>query len=57
MNTTGDWVDTVHFPQAADKYPLTGKGFYHIRGKVAEEFGVYGIDVQWLQKCGLKCKE
>ncbi|MDQ3846652.1 MAG: DNA polymerase III subunit alpha, partial [Bacteroidota bacterium] len=57
IDTAGDWIDTVHFPQAADQYPLTGKGFYHIRGKVAEEFGVYGIDVQWLQKCGLKCKE
>jgi DNA polymerase-3 subunit alpha len=33
---------------------LTGRGFYHIKGKVVEEFGVYSIEARWMQKVGLK---
>lgn len=54
IDKNGDWVDSVHFPDKAEKHRLTGKGFYHIRGKVVEEFGVYSIEVTWMQKVGLK---
>lgn len=54
IDRNGDWVDPVHFPDTATKQRLTGKGFYHIQGKVIEEFGVYSIDVCWMQKIGLK---
>lgn len=47
-------IDTVHFPAAARRQPLRGKGFYRIKEKVLEEFGVYSIDVQDIQKVGLK---
>lgn len=53
IDSKGDWVDTVHFPDKAMKHRLTGKGFYHIRGKVVEEFGVYSIEVEWLEKKGI----
>jgi DNA polymerase-3 subunit alpha len=54
LDSQGNWMDTVHFPQSADRYPLSGKGFYHMRGKVMEEFGVYSVDVQWMKKTGLR---
>jgi hypothetical protein len=53
LNSAGDWIDTVHFPDRADKYPLTGKGFYHMKGKVVEEFGVFSIEVMKMSKIGI----
>jgi DNA polymerase-3 subunit alpha len=46
----GHWLDTVHFPPVAAKYPFRGKGIYAIRGKVCEEFGCYSIEVEWMEK-------
>jgi DNA polymerase III alpha subunit len=54
IDKNGDWVDSVHFPDKAEKQRLTGKGFYHLKGKVMEEFGVYSVEVSWMQKVGLK---
>jgi DNA polymerase-3 subunit alpha len=49
-----DWVDSVHFPPAFNKYPLKGRGFYHIRGKVVEDFGFHSVEVASLEKIGYK---
>lgn len=41
------------FPESLRKLPkgrLTGKGIYHIRGKLAGEVGMYRIEVVWIQK-------
>jgi DNA polymerase-3 subunit alpha len=46
----GDIFDTVHFPDIAKKYPFRGRGFYDIKGKVVEEFGVYTIEVSFMAK-------
>lgn len=54
LDSNGDWIDSVHFPDSADHYPLEGKGFYHMKGKIIEEFDVYTIEVQWMKKIGLK---
>ena len=54
LDHQGDWVDSVHFPNVADKYALKGNGFYHIKGKVVEEFGVYSLEVVSMNKLGLK---
>ncbi|HEV7334130.1 MAG TPA: DNA polymerase III subunit alpha [Flavisolibacter sp.] len=54
IDAAGDWVDSVHFPDTAQKYRLTGGGFYHIRGRIVDDFGVYSIEVQWMQKVGIK---
>ena len=54
IDSNGDWVDSVHFPDTAQKHRLTGRGYYHMRGKVVEEFGVYSLEVNWLRKVGLK---
>ncbi|MEI6949260.1 DNA polymerase III subunit alpha [Paraflavisolibacter sp. H34] len=54
LDPAGDWIDTVHFPAVANRYPLGGKGFYHLRGTVTDDFGVYSIEVTWMRKVGVK---
>jgi DNA polymerase-3 subunit alpha len=46
----GDVFDTVHFPNIAMKYPFRGRGFYSIRGKVVEDFGVNMVEVNFMEK-------
>jgi len=46
----GEVFDTVHFPDSARKFPFRGRGFYEIRGKVIEDFGVYTIDTHSMEK-------
>lgn len=49
-DVNGDVFDTVHFPASAQKYPFRGRGFYDLKGKVTEDFGVYAIDVHQMEK-------
>jgi len=49
----GEVFDTVHFPGIARKYPFRGRGFYSIKGKVVEDFGVAMIEVAWMDKLPL----
>ncbi len=46
----GEVFDTVHFPNIAAAYPFRGKGFYEIKGKVVEDFGVFMIEVSFMNK-------
>jgi DNA polymerase-3 subunit alpha len=54
IDAEGDWLDCVFFPGVATYYPVSGKGFYSMKGKVIEEFGVYTVDVQFCKKVGIK---
>ncbi len=49
-----DWIDTVHFPDTAKKYPLHTSGFYQITGKVVEDFSVYSLEVHKMIRVGYK---
>jgi DNA-directed DNA polymerase III PolC len=53
----GRVFDTVHFPEIEKKYPLRGRGFYEIKGKVTEDFGVYSIEVTWMDKVPMLYKK
>ncbi|MEQ8423146.1 MAG: DNA polymerase III subunit alpha, partial [Cyclobacteriaceae bacterium] len=46
----GEVFDTVHFPDITRKYPFRGRGFYEMRGKVVEDFGVASIEVEYMNK-------
>ncbi|MDM1554245.1 DNA polymerase III subunit alpha [Chryseobacterium sp. POL2] len=46
IDINGDFIDTVHFPQSLQKFPLRGKGLYLIEGKVVVDFGCPAIEVQ-----------
>jgi DNA polymerase III alpha subunit len=54
IDANGDWLDAVCFPQIAIHYPVNGKGFYGIKGKVLEEFGVFTVEVSYCRKVGIK---
>ncbi|MCU4163555.1 DNA polymerase III subunit alpha [Carboxylicivirga caseinilyticus] len=45
LDTQGRWIDTVHFVEAAARYPFRGPGCYHIFGNVVEEYGFVSIEV------------
>ena len=49
-----DWIDTVHFPESLRNYPLKGRGFYKLPGKVVSDFGVYNIEVRKMYKAVYK---
>jgi DNA polymerase-3 subunit alpha len=48
------WIDTVHFPESAKRYPLHTAGFYRITGKVVEDFGVYSLEAHTMKEVGYK---
>ncbi len=45
IDQRGSFFDTTHFPKVCADFPIRGKGCYLIKGKVAEEFGFYSVDV------------
>jgi DNA polymerase-3 subunit alpha len=50
IDAEGHWIDTVHFPKVAHRYPFRGKGVYKIIGKVVEEFGFLSLEVSEMEK-------
>lgn len=45
IDDTGEFFDTVHFPQVIKSYPFRGSGTYLILGKVVEEFDFPSVEV------------
>jgi len=54
VDAEGNWLDSVHFPNAAMRYKFQGRGFYKIKGVIVEEFGEYAINVTGMVKVGIK---
>jgi len=50
----GQFFDTVHFPQAVEKYPFRGEGVYLVMGKIVEEFGFPSLEVEKMAKMPLR---
>jgi DNA polymerase-3 subunit alpha len=50
IDRNGDFLDTVHFPPVAAKYPFRGRGIYRMEGRVVEEFGFYSLEVMRMVK-------
>lgn len=50
LDYDGDFIDTVHFPPVAKRFPFRGKGIYRITGKVTEEFECINIDVTKMER-------
>jgi DNA polymerase-3 subunit alpha len=53
LDRDGDFLDTVHFPPVAMKYPFRGKGIYKITGKVTVEFNCVNIEVSELERLAI----
>ncbi len=54
LDSKGDFIDTVHFPQQLRQYPLLGNGIYLIQGRVALDFGCPMIEVEKCAKMPLQ---
>ncbi len=50
LDANGEWIDTVHFPDTANRNPFNGPGCYLIRGKVVEEYGFFSIESQNIER-------
>lgn len=50
LDRDGDFIDTVHFPPVAAKFPFRGKGIYSITGKVMIEFDCVSIEVSQMER-------
>lgn len=57
IDTEGNWIDTVHFPDSARSSPFTGNGCYHIKGKVTVEYDFLSIEVQWMKRMPIVDRE
>ena len=51
LDRDGQWIDTVHFPPIAKKFPFRGRGIYELTGKVTSEFDFLSIEIQSMKKC------
>ena len=50
LDATGEFFDTVHFPNSLQYYPFKGKGVYLILGEVTQEFDFPSLTVEKLAK-------
>jgi DNA polymerase-3 subunit alpha len=50
IDYNGYWIDTVQFPDIAERYPFRGSGCYLIKGKVMSEFGFISIETSELYR-------
>jgi DNA polymerase-3 subunit alpha len=53
LDAAGDWLDTVFFPDISARYPVS-RGFYAMKGKVVEEFGICSVEVYYAKHLTLK---
>ena len=53
LDVEGYFIDTVHFPPIAKKYPFRGKGIYTINGKVVVEFDAVSIEVAKMERLAI----
>jgi DNA polymerase-3 subunit alpha len=50
IDLEGQWINSVQFPNVADRYPFRGPGIYKLRGKVTEEFGHISLETEYLER-------
>ncbi len=54
LDASGEFFDSVHFPNSLNNYPFKGKGVYLILGEITEEFDFPSLTVEKLAKLPLK---
>lgn len=53
LDRNGDFIDTVHFPFIALRYPVNGWGLFALYGKVTEEFDALSLEISAVRKLKL----
>lgn len=54
LDKDGAWLDTVHFPDVAKRYPFRGPGCYLLEGKVTKEHGFFTVEVERMEHLKVK---
>ena len=50
LDESGDFIDSVHFPPIAARYPFKGKGIYLIEGRVIEDYDFVSLECSYLER-------
>ena len=50
LDEEGIWLDTVHFPNIAQRFRFQGKGVYKVYGTVISEYDAVTIEVKYMKK-------
>jgi DNA polymerase-3 subunit alpha len=53
LDREGNFIDTVHFPDVAKQYRVSGWGLFLIEGKVTEEFNALAVEVSFIRRMTL----
>lgn len=53
IDREGHFIDTVHFPDSAKQYRVSGWGLFLLKGKVTEEFDAINIEVNYVERIKL----
>ena len=53
IDREGNWLDSVHFPQVAQRFPFRGRGIYRIYGKVTLEYDCVLLEAEYMEKMGV----
>ena len=54
LDSTGEFFDTVNFPDSLKRYPYQGSGIYLILGKITVEYGFASLTVKKMAKLPLQ---
>ncbi len=50
LDPKGAFFDTTHFPPELEHFPFQGRGCYHIRGKIVDDFDFPSLEVHSMRK-------
>lgn len=50
IDQNGDFIDSVHFPPVAARFPFRGKGIYKLRGKIVDDFDFLNLEVSAMER-------
>jgi DNA polymerase-3 subunit alpha len=53
VDCEGNYLDTVHFPNEQNSHFFKGRGIYRVKGRVAQEYGHYSIEVLAMEKLAI----
>lgn len=53
LDEEGNWLDTVHFPEIAQKFRFRGVGVYKVCGRVIVEYECISVEVEYMEKMAI----
>ncbi|MEX0968795.1 MAG: DNA polymerase III subunit alpha [Bacteroidia bacterium] len=53
IDEEGHFIDSVHFPNTAARYPFRGRGCYLLTGKIIEEYDFVSLETHTMEKIPL----